>query len=221
MNPREIALKQLWGKKTPRKAVFNPVSSVTVEQMEQMGSFFPQAHTQAKDMFELSLASYEILEYDAIMPLFSVVIESDAAGCKVDWGQLDKMPTVKGKLWSGYGDIKFDKSFLDNHAVKAVLKCISMLKEKYPQVLIIGKVFGPWTLSYHFFGIEDFLIKTITDPGEVRDILNKLTDITLWFAQAQIEAGADAVTIADHADQGFMQPPVIPGFSDSCAQLPG
>lgn len=206
MTSREIALNQLRGKKTPRKAVFNPVSTITVEQMELMHSFFPQAHTEAKPMFELSRSSYEILGYDAIMPLFSVVIESYALGCQVDWGQVDKMPTVKGKLWKGYQDIKLDKGFLDNLAVKAVLECISMLKDKYPQVLIAGKVFGPWTLSYHLFGIEDFLIKTITDPQEVKGILDKLAQVTLWFAEAQIKAGADVVTIADHATRDLCSP---------------
>ncbi|MGM0366227.1 MAG: uroporphyrinogen decarboxylase family protein [Actinomycetota bacterium] len=206
MTPREIALSQLLGKDTTKKAVFNPVSSVTVEQMEIMNSFFPQAHTDAKKMYELARASYEVLGYDAVMPLFSVVIESYAAGCKVDWGSIDKMPTITGKLWRGYEDIEFDRSFLDNHAVKAVLDCISMLKQKYPDVLVIGKVFGPWTLSYHFFGVEDFLIKTITHPREVKDILKKLTGITLWFAEEQIKAGADAVTVADHATRDLCSP---------------
>ena len=30
------------------------------------------------------------------------------------------------------------------------------------------------TLGYDLFGVEDFLIKTITNPNEVKSILNKL-----------------------------------------------
>ncbi len=212
MTPRETALALMNKKKTQRKAVFNPVSSVTVDQMEMMHSFFPQAHTDAKKMYELARASYEILGYDAVMPLFSVVIESYAVGCQVDWGALDKMPTITKKLWKGYDDIHFDRSFLNNHAVKAVLACIAMLKQKYPDVLVAGKVFGPWTLSYHFFGVEDFLIKTITHPREVKDILEKLTDITLWFAEAQVKAGADVITIADHATRDLCSPDAYRDF---------
>ncbi len=206
MTPREIALSQLRGKKTERKAVFNPVSSVTVDQMEIMGSYFPQAHTNAKKMYDLARAGYEVLGYDALMPFFSVVIESYAIGCKVDWGSIDKMPTITGKLWKGYDDIGFDRHFLDNHAVKALLKCISMLKDKYPDILIAGKVFGPWTLSYHFFGVEDFLIKTITNPQEVKDILEKLSEIPLLFAEEQVKAGADVITVADHATRDLCSP---------------
>jgi MtaA/CmuA family methyltransferase len=140
------------------------------------------------------------------MPIFSVVIESFALGCEVRWGRPDMMPQITGKLWKDYSDIIIDPGFMDNHAVKAVLGCISKLKNNYPDVAIAGKVFGPWTLSYHFFGVEDFLIKTITNPAEVHDILKKLTEVTLKFADAQIEAGADIVTVADHATKDLCGP---------------
>jgi uroporphyrinogen-III decarboxylase len=86
MTPKDLITAVLKNQKTERKAVFNPVSSATVVQMEIMDSFFPEAHFDAKKMFELSRASYEVLGYDAIMPVFSVVIEAFANGCEVDWG---------------------------------------------------------------------------------------------------------------------------------------
>jgi [methyl-Co(III) methanol-specific corrinoid protein]:coenzyme M methyltransferase len=116
------------------------------------------------------------------------------------------MPQITGKLWKDYSDIIIKPGFMDNYAVKAVLECITKLKKNYPDVAVAGKVFGPWTLSYHFFGVEDFLIKTITNPGEVNDILKKLTEITLKFADAQIEAGADIITVADHATKDLCGP---------------
>jgi [methyl-Co(III) methanol-specific corrinoid protein]:coenzyme M methyltransferase len=206
MKPKEIINAILNNQKTERKAVFNPVSCATVVQMEIMDSFFPEAHYDAKKMFELSRASYEVLGYDAIMPVFSVVVEAFANGCTVDWGNPQMMPQIKGKLWKEYKDIDIKKDFLDNYAVTAVLECIGMLKSKYPDVAIIGKVFGPWTLSYDFFGVEDFLIKTIINPKEVEDILSKLVEITLKFAQAQIDAGADFITVADHATKDLCSP---------------
>lgn len=206
MTPKDLVKNILAGQKTERKAVLNPVSSTTVVQMEIMDAFFPEAHFDAKKMFELSRANYEVLGYDAIMPIFSVVIEAFANGCEVDWGNPEMMPQIKGKLWKDYKDIEIKKNFLDNYAVKAVLDCISMLKSKYPEVAIIGKVFGPWTLSYDFFGVEDFLIKSIINPNEVKDILEKLSEITVRFAQAQIDAGADFMTVADHATKDLCSP---------------
>src|SRR5680860_887331 len=105
MTPREIILNIPSDEAVPRCGVANPVSSITIEQMELMNSFFPEAHYDSKKMFELSRAGYEILGFDAIMPIFSVVIESFALGCKVDWGKPDMMPQVMGKLWKDYKDI--------------------------------------------------------------------------------------------------------------------
>jgi hypothetical protein len=57
-------------------------------------------------MYGLSRTSYKILEYDAIMPVFSAVIEAYALGCKVDWGRPDIITQILGKLWKGYDDIE-------------------------------------------------------------------------------------------------------------------
>jgi len=206
MTPKQIILNKLTAKVTPRCGVCNPVSSTTVDQMKIMNSCFPEAHYEAAKMYELARANYEVLEYDGIMPVFSVVIESYALGCSVDWGKPDMMPRITGKLWKGYSDIRIDPEFLNNHAIKAVLECISVLKNKYPDIAIIGKVFGPWTLGYHFFGVEEFLIKTILQPQEVHDILNRLMDITIRFANAQIQAGADVITVCDHATKDLCSP---------------
>jgi MtaA/CmuA family methyltransferase len=203
--------------KPSRPGIGNFVSSTTISQMEAMNSFFPDAHYDAKKMYELSRANYEILGYDMIMPLFSVVIESYAMGCMVDWGKPDMMPQVKSAIWKNYSDISFKgkdikNMLLKNNAVKAVLECLSMLKRKYPRIAIAGKVFGPWTLSYHFFGVQEFLIKTIDDPSEVKSILEKLCHITTCFADLQVQAGADVITLADHATADLCSPDAYRDF---------
>lgn len=204
--PKEIILLHLQKKIAPRPEIGNPVSSTTIEQMELTNSFFPNAHHNSVKMFELSRASYEILGFDMIMPIFSVVIESYALGCKVNWGKQDQMPYIVGKLWKNYKDIKITKDFLSNHKVTTVLECIYKLKNRYPDIAIVGKAFGPWSLGYHLFGVSDFLIKTIENPVEVKDILNKLSEVTISFANAQVNAGADIITVPDHAAQDLCSP---------------
>jgi len=206
MGPKGLILEILSGKEKNLKGVLNPVSATTIKQMEIMDSFFPEAHYDAKKMFELSRANRELLGYDGIMPIFSVVIEASALGCEIDWGDPSMMPRVSNKLWDDYKDIQIKDDFLSDNAVVAVLDCISMLKDRYPDIAIIGKVFGPWTLSYEVFGVSDFLMKTVEEPQEVRDILKKLSEVTLSFADAQVEAGADLITLADHATRDLCSP---------------
>ncbi|MGD8749952.1 MAG: uroporphyrinogen decarboxylase family protein [Anaerolineales bacterium] len=74
------------------------------------------------------------------------------------------------------------------------------------QVAIVGKVMGPWTLSYHPHGLQDFLIKTITNTKMVRCFLDKLKEVSVLFGIAQIRAGADILCIADHATGDLVGP---------------
>ena len=74
------------------------------------------------------------------------------------------------------------------------LRALAMLrKELGEEAAVCGKVFGGWTQAYHYFGLEEFLIKTITEPDEVKRILEKLVPVTIQFARAQLDAGADCL----------------------------
>ena len=58
---------------------------------------------------------------------------------------------------------------------------------------------GPWTLGYHCFGVEPFLLMSLDDPGKTKLALERMKEATIQFGMAQIEAGADALTVPDHA----------------------
>jgi MtaA/CmuA family methyltransferase len=79
-------------------------------------------------------------------------------------------------------------------------------------VAIVGKVFGPWTLGYHVFGVQEFLINTLLDPAAVSRAITVLKEVTVRFALAQLEAGADALCLADHATRDLCSPQAYRGF---------
>lgn len=58
---------------------------------------------------------------------------------------------------------------------------------------------GPWTLSYHLYGVQEFLYDTLMAPERVRLSLRTLAPVPMLFAHAQVEAGADAICWANHA----------------------
>jgi [methyl-Co(III) methanol-specific corrinoid protein]:coenzyme M methyltransferase len=65
---------------------------------------------------------------------------------------------------------------------------------------------GPWTLSYHLHGVEDTLIDSIEEHDKIREFIEKFSEVTKTFAQAQFEAGADVLTLADHATADLVSP---------------
>jgi MtaA/CmuA family methyltransferase len=202
MTSRERVLAALKREPVDRTPVCNPTSVATVELMDLVDAYFPQANRQPELMARLAATSYTELGFDSIMPVFTIIQESSALGCKIQWEQKDNWPTVKMKepIWHSADDIHIPDDFLTHPDTKCVLDAIRILKKEYgDEVAIIGKTMGPWSLAYHCFGVEDFLLMSLDDPDQTRRILDKLKEATVDFGVAQLEAGADAVTLPDHA----------------------
>jgi [methyl-Co(III) methanol-specific corrinoid protein]:coenzyme M methyltransferase len=135
------------------------------------------------------------------MPVFSIIQESSAIGCKIQWEQKDNWPTVKmtEPIYSDPADVRIDDDWMVHPDTQCVLEAIKILRSEYPDVAIIGKTMGPWSLGYHTFGVERFLLLSLDDEAATKDVLERLKRITIEYGQAQAEAGADAVTLPDHA----------------------
>ena len=168
--------------------------------MAASGCCFPKAHLDPAVMAGLAATSYEVLGYDTIAPYFSVQHEAAALGCAVDWGRRDMMPDATTHPWRGAPDVAIPADFLSREPIQVILSALRLLKQRYgDEVALVGKVFGPWTLAYHLCGVQQFLMMTLDDPLQVSEILERLLPVPLLFAKAQREAGADVVTLADHA----------------------
>jgi [methyl-Co(III) methanol-specific corrinoid protein]:coenzyme M methyltransferase len=180
--------------------IVNPTSIATVELMHLAEAGFPAAHRTPGPMAELAAAGHTELGFDTVMPVFSIVQESSALGCHIEWGRSDEWPTVTEPIWRTPDDIAIRDGFLEHPDIRCVLDAIQSLRRRFgDEVAIFGKVMGPWTLCYSTFGLEPFLIMTIDDPAGTARCLARLKEVTVAFGLAQIEAGADAVTVADHA----------------------
>ena len=202
MTGRQRVLAALRREPVDRTPVCNPTSVATVELMDLVDSHFPEANRNAEQMARLAATSYTELGFDSIMPVFTIIQESAPLGCKIQWEEKDNWPTVKMNepIWAEPEDIKVPADLLTHPETKCVLDAIAMLKKEFGNdVAIIGKTMGPWTLAYHGFGVERFLLMSLDDPGKTMLCLEKLKESTIRFGLAQIEAGADALTLPDHA----------------------
>ena len=208
LTPRRRFLADLMGgRKGKRISVSNPTSIVCVELINKVDVHFPEAHLDARQMAELAAAGYEILGFDTIMPEFSVQQEAAALGCEVNWGSDTMMPEVLTHPVKEVSDVVIPENLLEKPSIRVVLDAISLLRHEYgDRVAIIGKVMGPWTICYHLVGVEDFLIMTRLDPDGVRALLDAYIPVTVAFANAQLRAGADVVTLPDHATGDMVSP---------------
>ncbi len=202
MTSRARVLAALRREPVDRTPVCNPTSVATVELMDLVDAPFPLANRDPELMARLAATSYTELGFDSIMPVFSIIQESSALGCNMQWEQKDNWPTVRMSepIWRDADDIRIPNDFLLHPDMVCVLDAIRILKKRFgDEVAIIGKTMGPWTLGYHCFGVEAFLLMSLDDPGKTKLCLDRMKEATLQFGLAQIEAGADALTLPDHA----------------------
>ena len=199
MLPRERVLALLAKQPTDRAAAISPTSVATLDSMKATDTNFPSAHIDADQMAALAAAGHDLLGFDTVMPKFSIVHSAAALGAEVNWNSGVDMPVVTKHPISEPDDFKMPGDFLDRDQVKVVLDAIKLLKAKYRDtVAIIGKVFGPWTSAYNLYGTEAFLMDTVLEPKRVHAFLEVFTPITIRFAEAQFEAGADIILWGDH-----------------------
>ena len=164
-------------------------------------------------MAALAAAGYTVLGLDNVMPLFGVWHESSALGCEVDWGDRSRMPVGKPCCPNLDAGFAIRKDFLLQPSCAVPLQAIRSLKQQFGnEVAVVGKIFGPWTLGYHVFGVEEFLIATLVTPDAVKRTMRLLMEVTLAFANAQIESGADALTLADHCTRDLSSPTAYRDF---------
>jgi MtaA/CmuA family methyltransferase len=209
LNSHNLVMSAMFGgRKGPRPPVGNPTSIACHGLMEKAGVWFPDVHLNAQAMAELALAGHEVLGFDTVMPEFSVDQEASALGAQVDWGDRDRMPDVKGSPYADFSDVHVPADFLEKPSCRVVLDALSILRRHVGgRVAIVGKVMGPWTLSYHMVGTQNFLLAVgMGETDKVKKMLHQLMPVTIAFANAQFTAGADIVVIADHATRNLVGP---------------
>jgi [methyl-Co(III) methanol-specific corrinoid protein]:coenzyme M methyltransferase len=199
MSSQQRFMAALFNQPVDRVPVGCPTSVATVELMEATGAYFPEAHTEGETMARLAAGAHTVLGFDSVMPVFSIAQEAAALGCGMDWGRKDWMPINTTSPYTTPDQVEIPKDFLQKPSIKACLDAIRLLRKRFgDQVAIIGKVMGPWTLAYHGRGVQEFLMDTVMEPENAHGFLVALKPVSMLFARAQIEAGADCIVIADH-----------------------
>ena len=193
--------------------VINPTSIVTERGMQLTKSFYPWAHIRSSEMAALASVGHDYYGFDSVMPYFSIHLESSALGVEIDWGDANQTPRVVRTAISRMDDLFIPPDFLKFKPFSRLLSAISLLHDKYDkEVVVIGKVIGPWTLAYHLYGVEKLILDTILEPEKAKAFIKELSKISMAFARAQFEAGADIVTWAEHCTSDLVSATIYDDF---------
>ena len=197
MSPKERFLKALRLKKVDRPPVLSPNQTATVEQMDSLGIYFPDAYRDAHKMAMLAAAAWEQVGLEGIGVPFCQTVEAEVFGLEVKWGRRKTdIPEAPFKGHSTPDGVEVPENFLERGRIPIVLRAIEILKERYgDEVPIMGHVIGPFSLAAHLANMEKILKMSIKNPVLVEEFTNLGLEAIAEYANAMLEHGADAIVI--------------------------
>ncbi len=97
--------------------------------------------------------------------------------------------------------------FPDPHAPGRLDEVKETIRLNQGELAILGGVLGPFTAAYQLTGLERFCLNLYLDPELLREILEAVTAFFIEAGRLLLEAGVDALLIAD--DHGGSDGPFI------------
>ena len=76
----------------------------------------------------IGVRSHEYAGFDVVMPEFSVLQESAALSCEIDWGGRDRMPDARNFPQADFSDIHVPEDFLEKKSVRVVPDALEILR---------------------------------------------------------------------------------------------
>ena len=216
---------------TPKERLFNALNdqpidriptfcsgcsqTVTVESMEAIGVYWPEAHRDPGKMAELSESTYDLTGLEIAGVPYCLTIEAEALGCYTDFGcKRDSIPQITGTPYTDFDEVVVPEDLLMAKRVPVILEAISILKERVGDTLpVVAGMTGPFTLAGHLSGIEPLLKGLLRKPDKYMGFIQLATEIGSIYGQALMEAGADVVSIADpSASSDLISPRMFRGI---------
>lgn len=207
MISRDRLLVALAGQALDRPPVICPGGMMTMgtaSAMRSAGAFWPAAHSDARAMAGLVLATREETGLECLSVPFCMTVEAQALGCQVDMGTETVLPHVARHAIDDVSQIELPPRFdlARRGRVPVVLEALRILKRRAGPDPVIGAVVGPVSLAAMVMQDGIFLRLLRRDAHAALRLIAALEKSIRRFALAQRAAGADCTTIAEPTATG-------------------
>lgn len=226
MNSKQRLLNALRRQPVDQVPVAAVATGITVEMQEKVGIHWPEAHKNVDQLAGLAESIHLYTDVECIKLPFCMTIEVEALGAEIDYRTFDTVPTEVHPAYNRPDELVIPEDFFDRARVPVVLKAISKLRKKYDnELVVISSIVGPFSIAEKIFGFGEFLTWTISDPDWVHQAMKKITPLAIQYAQAQVNAGADAIIIGEAGCSGDLISPntyrdfILPYHQELCAAI--
>ncbi|TRZ50541.1 MAG: MtaA/CmuA family methyltransferase [Dehalococcoidia bacterium] len=185
--------------KPDRMPCFTANSTITYDQMEKVGAFWPEGHEKAEAMAKQAMAAYTVLGFDVVRAPFCQTMEAEALGCPIKSGGEKGIPGMAHPEAYSLDDTPvIPDDFLSRGRIPELLKAITIMKKELgDEVLIEGGIIGPFSIAASMLGVTKTLKATVKAPDKLLPFLDVAERAGTMLAHALIDAGADIISNED------------------------
>jgi len=145
------------------------------------------------------MKTYELFGYDMVSVISDAFREAHDLGADVEF-PYDDVPHCKEYLLKEYSDLKKIQmvDILESERMIDRIKGVELFrKELGDSVPILGWVEGAFAEACDLRGVQTALLDTIDNPDFLFELLEKLVELEIRFAEEQIKAGAEWIGIGE------------------------
>lgn len=226
MTPRERVLAAMKLEKLDRPPVAVFTQSATIDQMDAINTFWPEAHSDPKMMCELGAAQATVFGFEAVRSAFCLTAEAERLGCTVDPGKKDRTPMLKkhpfnfdpmSGVYDEPSNVMSPEEFIKDGRPACIIEATRLMKEKYgKEYAVIAGNTGPFTLAGHLVSTENLIFGVMMDPDKVKEWVDVVNPIIKVYSQALVDAGADIIQMSEpSASTDLLSPEMFPEYSGS------
>jgi [methyl-Co(III) methanol-specific corrinoid protein]:coenzyme M methyltransferase len=228
---RQRFLDSLMGKYVDKVPVCSVTQTGTVELMEATGTFWPDAHYDAKMMGTLAIGGYEIAGLEAVRYPFDGTAIAQTLGCTIKEGTLDSQPAVlRGPCQSKEDALEYTipVNFIESDRIATILDATVIVRERVgDDVPVIAGMVGPAAIAAFILGVKNYLMWSITDPEIIERVVQIGVEVCTDYSNALFERGADVICMPDSEAGPDLLPPdsfeslFLPAYKKLCSNTSG
>lgn len=206
MNPKERLYKVLKGEKVDRPPCICPggmMNMIVEDVMDIEDVKWPKAHIDSKMMADLTQGMYKNNGFENFGVPFCMTVEAEGMGADVYMGTKNTEPRVTQYPIESVADWKnLNKIDVNKGRAKVVIDAIKILKERNEEVPIIANLTGPISLASSLLEPMIYYKEIRRKNQQAHEFMEFVTDNLIEFGKAQLQAGADVLTISDPSGTG-------------------
>jgi [methyl-Co(III) methanol-specific corrinoid protein]:coenzyme M methyltransferase len=216
-SPKDLLLSVLGGSAVDRPPFVIPggmMNMAVTEAMDELQCGWPEAHSDPAKMARLARGMAELCGLDNVGVPFCMTVEAESMGAEVYLGTRETEPRVMRYPLENIENWPTLKPLTLGGRAGVVLDAIALLKGSGLDRAIIGNLTGPVSLATSLIEPVDFYKAMRRNKPAVHQFLRAVTESLIRFGEAQIQAGADVITISDPSGTGeILGPPMFREFA--------